>query len=359
MRVIKSFNIFVSNEGVADKYAEKEFNIPDKTGIVRNTLTSNLYKDDSYCKFKDQKGQIITIYKNPPNLSNINPNVRAICDIEGNIFIADINGIFNHSYMGYEIFTDVNIYNMLDKYVLLVRIGNTNGFALSDSSFIYGEDEPENNKNVRSILITTMHKNPQFVYYDNAEWRINKNSFPISEGIADKYAESESHMKHPHADFENKYRKIKNIENNEEIISLTVEDNQFDVIKNPKSFKSILINARGIIDNNGNLYVSMQPKIHSIILKGLINSQLIDEHPKWVSELPTQFITVQRYKDTNIFKLGESNLSMYDDDKRKRMERVYNITLPDRDTAESVYQTYLDKAKKINRSWNFVNEPYL
>ena len=63
----------------------------------------------------------------------------------------------------------------------------------------------------------------------------------------------------------------------------------------------------------------------------------------WHRILPTEFITVQRVSDHNLFVLGESNEMMYD-----KKSKEYKI-------AEPIFQKFLDKAKIKNSGIIFKN----
>lgn len=77
-------------EGVADKYAEKEFNIPQEMQSQENSI---LYSD----LIKEEKNKIIyrnregwMIIKNPTSLKNFQPSVRAIISKEGDLYVSSV-----------------------------------------------------------------------------------------------------------------------------------------------------------------------------------------------------------------------------------------------------------------------------
>lgn len=73
---IKTYQQF-TNEGLADKYAEREFHMPFDDFVPIKELD-----DEPVMKIKD-----VNIYKNPKSLSIIDKNVRDIGTEDGDIFI--------------------------------------------------------------------------------------------------------------------------------------------------------------------------------------------------------------------------------------------------------------------------------
>jgi hypothetical protein len=126
-------------EGVADKYAEQTFNIPDKEANFR------LKGEDSPVAFiKDDNDIVISIFKNPKNLDNIGKSVRAMGDKDGNLYIAQYPGEFNHGDMANTLVdkgfidtekythTSEGIYDDPSNFILLIRM-MANIFVTSNS----------------------------------------------------------------------------------------------------------------------------------------------------------------------------------------------------------------------------------
>jgi hypothetical protein len=92
-------NNFLSNEGVADKYAERQFHIEDPNAEMDRIAMSGI-KDTSMGElmgnFMVHGGVQINIYKNPKKLDNFDENVRAISSHKGNLYVAQNNGAYYH-----------------------------------------------------------------------------------------------------------------------------------------------------------------------------------------------------------------------------------------------------------------------
>lgn len=175
----------------------------------------------------------------------------------------------------------------------------------------------------------------------------------VSEGVGDTYAEKEFNMPHPNTDFETRYNKEKNRENQEEKLG---DGDMISLIKNPKSLKNIGYGVRGVIDNKGNLYLEETSKvIHQEILDFLEEKGLISGAMKaWDEELPKFFITVQRYEKNNIIGLGESNSQMYPNEERTNVE--FWDRIPSLEESTPVYQEFFDRARPKNPSITFINK---
>ena len=192
-------------EGVADKYAEKAFNIPDPNAQQDITAKGELQKD---IEKPVAKVDNTPVYKNPKSLENFGYNVRAIADYKGDLYIAQEDGSFNHGKMGNILFPEAGewkisiggVYENLNKYALLQRIADSNDFGLSDTSNDYVQKDEDQRESGEKILLKTKQKNPQYnfhnEYYDDVYDK--SDSSPVGtasglqkEGVADKYGEKQ------------------------------------------------------------------------------------------------------------------------------------------------------------------------
>lgn len=162
----------LNTEGVADKYAEKEFNIPD-VPQKQDVQAMGYVQQDSEQPVGvvvDHGLNEIFIYKNPRSLSNFDSYVRAIADSDGNLYVAQANARFNHGMMAQAIGLvneDDEYYNHDDIYQSLHRISTENGFGLSDTSIEYIRQNYDNFENAVEILKKTKRKNPQYNFYSH------------------------------------------------------------------------------------------------------------------------------------------------------------------------------------------------
>jgi hypothetical protein len=130
----------------------------------------------------------------------------------------------------------------------------------------------------------------------------------------------------------------------------------FTLIKNPSSSNNIHNDARGIIDREGNLYVNARQDVgHGIIIEFLEELGIVIHDPKWNAHLPTDFLTVQRYKDTNIFAIGESNLFAYPE-KSYWYENAQKFKPFTKEEKDEAVNYFMNKAKEKNPLFRFVNK---
>jgi hypothetical protein len=195
----------LAEEGVADKYAERQFNIPDPNVQQDIQAKGEIQKDveKPYAKVDNTP-----IYKNPRSLENFGANVRAIADYKGDLYVAQEDSSFNHGKMGNVLFPGEGVwqfgfggvYENLNKYALLQRIADSNDFGLSDISNDYVQKDEDQRESGEKILLKTKQKNPQYnfhnEYYDDVYDK--SDSSPVGtasglqkEGVADKYGEKQ------------------------------------------------------------------------------------------------------------------------------------------------------------------------
>jgi 2'-5' RNA ligase len=182
----------VVKEGVADRYAEKQFNIPDPNtqsdvqamGDIQKETEKPIGYVPSYASDKKTP-----IYLNPKSLTNFANDVRTIVNDKGDLYVAQEDGRFNHGMMAEALGlsdSDSGIYNNMDEYQLLHRVGNTNAFGLGDTAEDYIEQRYENRVYLLNILRQAKRKNPQYEfyneYYNNIKGEpINLNEFAYPE----------------------------------------------------------------------------------------------------------------------------------------------------------------------------------
>lgn len=169
----------------------------------------------------------------------------------------------------------------------------------------------------------------------------------LEEGTGDKYAAKKFGIPDEEEIFSKEYKKSKTTSAGEVI----GEVNNQPVIKNPDSLQHFPNNARGVIDDDGNLYVSadVEHVIHVDILKLLIEKKAIQskkptgwEDPETLNEY--KFVTVQRLWNKDIFALGESYVlpkSKNGEEREKILEK---------------FKPYFLKAKEKNRKYKFILE---
>ena len=143
------------DESIADRYAEKRFNIPD-SGEEFNTEWNRELKT---MQRKAENGKLVgvvkgynsgsndnrpsNIYMNPLTLENFEPDVRAITDVQGNLYVAQLNGDFIHTSIA-------NAIN-LTEFLPWSRAGRSNQFRKAMGGTIYDpESEHQAFQNLRT-----------------------------------------------------------------------------------------------------------------------------------------------------------------------------------------------------------------
>lgn len=173
------------------------------------------------------------------------------------------------------------------------------------------------------------------------------------EGVGDKYLEKKYNIPSEFSSFEKKFN-VDKLDN--KIIYQNKEG--WGIVENPNSFKNIGPNVRGIITKSGDLYVeTYSNKIHDKIVdilrqKGIVNTPF---HDALEDTLPQEYLSVQRYADTNKILVGESNDVMQDDFWMSDNWRE-DFDIPSKEEAEPVFKRFLDAAKMKNPNIEFVNE---
>ncbi len=162
-----------TSEGVADKYAEKAFHIPDpdyKFNISYQTRKSGK-------KVAEIKN--VSIVENPDSLEGFPKGVRGVIDKKGNLFIAaDIENVIHVDILealikkglvqgkptGWEVPEETPNIN----FITVQRVWNRNKIAIGESYIIpkpkYAEERAEALKFFEPFLKKAKEKNPQFDY---------------------------------------------------------------------------------------------------------------------------------------------------------------------------------------------------
>jgi hypothetical protein len=168
-------------EGVGDKYAEKAFGIKTKFSdfeqIYNQSLNLIKQKEKPIAQILSRANEKTYIFKNPKSLKDFDNEVRAIGDINGDLYVCLDNINIVHGMMSKALFGISDIYAETDKYIFLHRVKKTKIFGLSDSTDCFidsdnltQEEYLENMKKVKTIIDKIKHKNPQYkildIYYE-------------------------------------------------------------------------------------------------------------------------------------------------------------------------------------------------
>jgi len=146
----------------------------------------------------------------------------------------------------------------------------------------------------------------------------------IDESVADKWlAKNIPAIPDEFEDFEKKY----DIEQLKK--GIFYKKDNFIIIKNPQSLTNFGKSVRGVILPDGDFYLEIRSvAIHNDMLAVLKENGLIPKETtkNWGKILPnqSQFLTVQRVKDTNTIAIGESNKIIYNKYDYKKYVKIYN-----------------------------------
>lgn len=153
-------------EGVADKYAEKEFNIPNTGKDDYYRATAALPPDPSMGEYigvvmGDVNGRteiLSRIFKSPKNLSQFDSNTRAVTDKQGNLYVAEKDGNFYHD----DLMDAIAKTGAQNSFMQWYRMRTSNIFALSGS---YMELYRKQTRELEDEFYNNAKKaNPQFKF---------------------------------------------------------------------------------------------------------------------------------------------------------------------------------------------------
>ncbi len=179
----------------------------------------------------------------------------------------------------------------------------------------------------------------------------------VTEGVADTYAEKfgiYNTTKH-----EDERAMVHSIKDEENILVPPIDGVypiDFKVIVNPSSINNIPPEARGLIDVLGNLYFSIgYPVTHSVLINFLEEQDIIEQDKQWNVHIPEDFLTVQRFKDTNIIAVGESNLFAYPIGSKYHNNAYKFRSFTEKDKNDTI-EYFFKKAKLKNPLFKYVNK---
>lgn len=190
LKIIREEIRNLNREGVADKFAEKQFHIPNPNTAMDVRAKAGIQKDiDKPYVYIQDNNENIPIFKNPKSLRNFDDNIRAIIDEQGNLYVAQKDGYFNHGEMGNTLFPQEGrwtggmngVYAKFNKYIMLHRVDNTNKFGLADSSSDFVDRSNVDKKIIEKLLLKTKQVNPQFNFYVKYYKYIEDYDSPVSD----------------------------------------------------------------------------------------------------------------------------------------------------------------------------------
>jgi hypothetical protein len=184
MKHIKQFNFFDISEGVGDRYAEKEFGIPDlnrEKNIIASSRVEDVkgelvgyIKNYRYYDYSNHNiSEPIKVYMNPKNLEKFDYGVKAISNYDGDLFVAQGDLSFDHMQIS-------NAVNKEGKY----RIGSAYDYhknitwyrIYNTDKFRYGGTFTSHMANInqlrlRKALELLRIKNPNFEFIESSNFK--------------------------------------------------------------------------------------------------------------------------------------------------------------------------------------------
>ena len=175
-------------EGVADKYAEKQFNISDPNAEMNAKALSGIKPEDDlsmgelvgkmrnfdYYDDSDKSNKFVNIYMNPKKLDNFDAGVRAVShNADGNLFVAQNDYSFYHSEMS-NVINDGGKYNIgngydVNKNITWYRIADTNKFRYS-GTFV-NQTRNMTPEIIQKALELLRAKNPDLEFIENSNYK--------------------------------------------------------------------------------------------------------------------------------------------------------------------------------------------
>ena len=282
------------------------------------------------------------IFKNPKSLDKFESDVRAISTEQGDLYVADIDGLFTHSEMGNILFNEKPY--EIQKYVTWYRHGASNNFILASVSktmydkLIKGGYPMHFNDRFWNGISVLRKNNPQYKFIGVEQREQN-------EGVGDKYLQRSANIADPEDEFEKQYQQHRKTQTrddqNGEYMGEIIYgggENYGNIYKNPKSLENFEPDVRAVSDDQGNLYIAQldYPGYHQNITDNM-DVNIGSPYDSWDN------ITWHRIGDSNMFGLSISFMEFY----KKQMEK------------ESTKQEMFQRIKKVNdKNPNLVMMPF-
>jgi len=309
------------SEGVADRYAEKEFGIPDEFSVFNSDEKIKDVNEKPIGIMVDARGYKVPVYKNPKNLNKFDKEVRAISDINGDLYVSLYDKDLIHDKIAAKIGVppgDIYYWDWMPadelRYLTLVRVGDTNRFGLSVSmdNVIYKGTTDVKNR-LEYLLKIVKQKNPQFEFTKSLVYK-------LSEGVADKFFDNivGTDYTHDETKYDNLTEKpIVKIYNNEGKL-------ESPIYLNPKKIDDFDEYVRAVGSYTGDLYVASHNGDfdHGDIVSELYMQHIINDNDIYSkNNYLKKYVIFYRIGNTNNFQLT----GYYGDLDRDEIERMAGV----------------------------------
>lgn len=258
----------------------------------------------------------------------------------------------------------IKYYVVLDEATAtLVRVEPTSIKLIVEEPIKYFGDAGTDSPSKRKEKMERAAKNRKVVSESFTEF-LHKQK--LVEGVADKYAEKEFHIPQEYEKFEKTHSQEEIKQSGAEeigIITQSMIGNKplripVKVFKNPKSFKNFGIGVRGVIMQNGDLYLaSSADVIHYDILALMEEKNIIPDGAGkgWEDMNKRDFLTVQRVALFDVIAIGESYIfeKPIGDTQEEKQKAIQK-----RKDEISVFLPFLKAARTKNPQFEYAEEQF-
>jgi len=193
----------------------------------------------------------------------------------------------------------------------------------------------------------------------------------VNEGVGDKYADKKFNIADPDEEFERGYSqhklKTSGVKGDKPFAIISgkfAKDKSFPLFKNPKSMNGFPGGCRGVIMDNGDLYVVADAKsiIHTDILETLSDKGIVTygisgwDDPTTLDKF--RFVIIQQLWNKPAFTIGESYI--IPKIKKKKNPETGEKTVDEKTVQEqkeilNLFEPYLESARIKNPQYKFIN----
>ena len=303
-------------EGVADKFAEKEFYMPSEEAEFdvqyNKKEVESKERDKIIGQYTLKSYGTTSVIKNPSSLKNLGKNVRGVIDVDGNLYMETVNVGTHNTLINY--LADKGLMERVDmwhlkrptKFLTVQRVWDTPIIAIGESNMLLHDREDmfypkrlAENISLEEVLAIMgeffrrcSSKNPTLEFRNESiEWvkqELRKkesqdieDEYPsVIEGVGDKFASKKLYIPEPHEDFEREYRAKEVGEKYPNKVVAEISGGIY-IVRNPTTLDHFEADVRAIADEYGNLFVATGDYKfnHGDIGNALIKAGQIKCHP--------------------------------------------------------------------------------
>jgi len=360
--------------GIADKIYAKKGIIPQDPNkyynINKNEESSDVvYKGDinDFREFYfDPKHEAFYIYKNPKNFNNLEGGTRGFILKNGDLYICSTPDlihieIFKILKENIPEFKNIEYRNRWDvkptDYISVIKAYKENVLEVGDADVkTLMHFKQEVIPLYKEFITIFERKHPNIKI--SLKRVVDTYQFNLNEGTWEKYYKNNPKLQSlskDDDDFEQKYKNNLINQSDKNKIVFNGEYGKYNnliIVKNPDNLYNFPDSVRGVITNNGDLYIVSNNKIiHSALIEilediGVLNKNKLNNYYHIMIPEKLGFLTVQRKDNLNAIYLGESIsicskwISIDFDSPKWRGKILKNNNLPEDTTKGEYLRTY-------------------